>query len=281
MIVTELSSLQMEQLAIQIPKLRIPKVCYQILSTNQESDISLYQYILTKYGMLLIQVKGEDDSGTALQNIVAKIGKAHTHDANGTVIWDIIHGGSSGNEELARSHGVDEFQFHTDCAYEEMVPEYFGLYVIRPDIKGGGINLLLSTESIVQKLSDRAFSILVEQPYMFRIPLEFYKGNDFIKAYIIDENLKFRYRRDIIEEHFCNQEQLQALGELDDIILNRNNGYQLFLKKHQILLLDNRRYLHARTRIKDEKRHLKRIRFNMLKTTPETMPVNQLRKANY
>lgn len=248
----------------EIKEIRYPKICYQY-SSLEENMHYLYKKILIKYGLLILRSKESGDK-EVMRHIIEAMGSIHTHDNKGRKVWDIALGGTSGTEHLARSHRKDEFFFHTDCAYEENVPDYFGLHVITPDSKGGGFNLLINSYLIMQQLSDYAFKILNSCPYTFNVPIEFYKGIKTIQAQIIDENLNLRYRRDLIDRAHCKEKELNALKEFEQMISNPNNMIRIFLQKDHILLLDNKRFLHARTAVKDKRRHLKRVRFNLKDT---------------
>ncbi len=84
---------------------------------------------------------------------------------------------------------------------------------------------------------------------------------EYIYATIIDENFNIRYRRAIIDQSELSKEMKAALDEFDELchspIINR--GFEL--KTGQLILLNNKRFLHARTEIKDKNRHLIRARF--------------------
>lgn len=82
------------------------------------------------------------------------------------------------------------------------------------------------------------------------------------EASVIDNDLNLRFRRDIIDEYACSSEQIEALNELDCIIYNSMNIRKIDLPKNSLLLMNNGKFLHARTSIKDKNRHLRRVRFN-------------------
>ncbi len=245
----------------EIKEIRSPKICYQYINLAGDT-YQLYKEVLIKHGLLILQSKENRDKAL-MQHIIEAMGLIHTHDNKGRKVWNIAPGGTSGSEHLARSHREDEFFFHTDCSYEDNAPDYFGLHVITPDSKGGGCNLLINTCLIIQQLSEDAFKILNSCLYTFRVPTEFYKGIKAIQAQIIDENLNLRYRRDLIDREQCKEKELKALKEFECIISNPKNMARIFLQRDHILLLDNKRFLHARTAVKDKRRHLKRIRFNL------------------
>ena len=255
--------ISMADLYLKTTKSQYPKACYQVVEQGSVLNPNVYKTLLFKYGMVVVDIKVDDRTGVLLEDIINAIGLPRVHNARNTIMWDIRSGGRCGHETLARSHKLDEFVFHTDCSYEQDFPGYFGLYVVEPDQNGGGKNLLVSSNTIIQNLSQPALSVLMDTDYTFKVPPEFYKGIDTIRAPIISHNMNLRYRLELIEQSDCTTAQINALNELTQIIANPDNLTRLSLGKNQLLLLDNKRFLHARTQIKDKNRHLKRIRFDL------------------
>ncbi|BBM02482.1 TauD/TfdA family dioxygenase [Microbulbifer sp. GL-2] len=243
--------------------LRIPNYCCFKLDSYSEIEYESYKVALLKKGIVLICLGFSDDSAEIMKDIVNTIGLIHEHDALGRTVWDVKIGGETGEEALAISHSDREFSLHNDGAFEQEMPGYFGLHVVRADTLGGGENILVCADRIVESLTEETFQLLSSRKFKLRVPEEFRKVSNFIEASLIDESHGFRYRYDIIERDLCSPEELEALNELELKISLPHNMFKVHLGNNQILLLDNRRYLHARTRIKDKKRHLKRIRFNM------------------
>ncbi|ROS05495.1 TfdA family taurine catabolism dioxygenase TauD [Sinobacterium caligoides] len=243
--------------------LRVPQYCRFDIDSAESIDYEPYKYALLKKGIAIINLNFADNAAKIMNDIVNEIGLVHEHDSMGRTVWDVKVGGETGKESLAISHGDQEFSLHNDGAFEKEMPGYFGLYVVRADKFGGGINVLINTDKIIESLSEASFDILSTHKFKLRVPEEFHKDEEFIHAPLIDENHGFRYRHDIIERDCCSQAELEALAELELQLSLPQNMLKVCLQDQQILLLDNRRFLHARTQVKDKKRHLKRIRFNM------------------
>jgi|SRR6185437_10015710 len=239
-------------------KLKLPSSCYEFIS-NACDPIPYLRYIKTlhKYGVITITLGYDDDDGLTLKKIVNLIGIPHAHDKKGTEMWDI----KGFENNIARSHQLGEFTLHTDCSYEENVPDFFGLYVVQHDQMGGGKNLVIDALNLLQHLSRKSFDILQKHPVKILVPKEFKKEKDFINAFILDKELNIRYRREIIDSTSLTTEQKEAIDEFERLIHSPLLNRSLILNRRQIFLLDNKRYLHARTAIKDKNRHLKRIRF--------------------
>lgn len=252
----------LEKLYSDSNPIKLPAECYTTIPDLQAAIPYLqYMQILQKHGMMIITLDFDDHSGQILEKIANLLGNPHVHDSQGRAIWDVKVGGQTGTESLAKSHKLSEFIFHTDCSYEEVIPDYFGLYVVQHDTLGGGKNLIIDGYTLLQHLSTESFDALLNVPIKINVPEEFKKDKEFIMAPIIDQSHNIRYRHELIDFASLTDKQTQAIAELEKLIHSPLLNRSLSLKKRQIVLLDNKRYLHARTLIKDKNRHLKRIRF--------------------
>ena len=255
--------INLDQLARCSQPLQLSNACYESLTTKNTDTIPYARYRLTlkKFGVLIISLAYADE-GETLQHIAENIGIPHKHNDRESFVWDIkVAAESPTTDYLARSHQAHEFYLHTDCSYEEKVPDYFGLYVLSPDQFGGGKNLIVDQQDLIPCLSQESLCVLQNTPVTIRVPQEFYKGTSAITAPIIDNDLNLRYRREIIDLVKLTTPQKIALHEFESLAYSVQHARHLSLEKNQILLLHNKRYLHGRTLIKDKKRHLKRIRF--------------------
>ncbi|KAG9293238.1 hypothetical protein G9A89_010609 [Geosiphon pyriformis] len=252
----------LETLYLYSTPLKLPSSCNEFISSASD-PIPYLRYIKTlhKNGIIIITLGYDDDDGLTLQKIVDFIGIPHKHDNKGTAMWDIKSLEKNNEKHVARSHQLSEFTLHTDCCYEENVPDYFGLYVVQDDQMNGGKNLVIESIALLQHLSKKSFDILQNHQVKVLVPGEFKKEKEFINTFILDKELGIRYRREIIDSTSLTTEQEEAIDELERLIYSPLFSRSLTLNRRQILLLDNKRYLHARTAIKDKNRHLKRIRF--------------------
>ncbi|CAF1280194.1 unnamed protein product [Rotaria sordida] len=167
-------------------------------------------------------------------------------------------------KSLARSQTNDEFLFHTDGSYELNPAEYMALFVLEQDQLGGGQLEIIRLSDILQNLSLETKEKLLKNKIRIDIPEEFRKSSniDHIDATILIDHDKIRYRYDIL-----STENNEELNELNSII-NKIEKYRPKLNKYTMIILNNQKYLHARTKILDNRRHLLRIRFN------RTLPYN-------
>ncbi|CAF3704322.1 unnamed protein product [Rotaria sp. Silwood1] len=188
-------------------------------------------------------------------------GKCLTHNAEeNSFVWHVrpLPSISDIQHPLARSQTNEEFPFHTDCSYESNPPEYVALFVLEQDQLGGGQFEVIQVSDIVNNLSEASKTILLTENFKIAVPMEFRKVKDVDHIYgpiLLDHN-EIRYRPDIVLDH-----KSAALNELESII-SRIPKHAPKYEKYTMILLNNRKYLHARTKILDPRRHLLRIRFN-------------------
>lgn len=164
-----------------------------------------------------------------------------------------------------------ELVFHTDCSYEHNAPHFVALYAVQCDrSKDGGKFQMVNTQEVIDKLSPEGRRVLRDETFKINVPPDFRKGNvDFISGPILIDGDKYiRYRRDIIDKNRLKEESAEkqaAIAELNSIILteNRLDVFRPKLENNMMVLFDNRRFLHGRTKIEDHERYLLRVRFNL------------------
>lgn len=120
---------------------------------------------------------------------------------------------------------------------------------------------MIDGATLIQHLSQGSLDTLQNETVEIIIPPEFKKETVFINARIIDRNYNIRYRREILNNDKITPQMESALDEFERLCLSPVLNRKLELKDNQILILDNKRYLHSRTTIKDKDRHLLRLRF--------------------
>lgn len=217
-------------------------------------------------------------------NQIGGIPHEHTPDGPEQQVWDVrpffdsIHTSSKGAADTGaagiaeeagdtkppppRSHTADHFDMHTDCSFEDPPPRYMALYVMQEDRCGGGYSTLIDTEALNRYLSRQSFVTLLKSVFTVRVPPEFYKGTATIRTNIVTAEEKlWKYRSDVIVREDCSEDQLNALNELDSLLQNPCLILTTMLPTGSILLLDNMRWFHGRSAIRDRGRWLKRIRF--------------------
>ncbi|KAL9655804.1 hypothetical protein ABK040_005031 [Willaertia magna] len=193
-------------------------------------------------------------------------------------IWDITFTMNG----IARSHSLEEFEFHTDASFETVPPHYIALETVFSDKLGCGQFMILDVNEIFNTLSKEHLDCLKKKVFKIAVPPEFRKDKDYIVTNILfkddtcqqsindgkEENngWSIRYRRDIILNRLeLNEKQREALNLLDNLLNNPSKVHLLQIPENTIIILDNHNFLHGRFPILDERRLLKRIRFHKRK----------------
>jgi TfdA family taurine catabolism dioxygenase TauD len=241
---------------------------------NSPMSVSELRAELVLHGWSCVPLEPGDVTGESMQDIVRALGTPISQDAVGTMVWQVreqaqlrprITCADPGPQALGlvpRSWTLDEFPFHTDGSFEDPQPTHVALYAVRADHKGGGQTQLKSVAEILSHLSNDSRHVLLTTLYRFRVPPEFVKdAADRCLPIVYGDGL-MRWRHEQIDETEATPAQRVALAELADAIetvqpicLNLHDG--------DLLVVDNGRFLHARTAILDPQRHLLRMRFAM------------------
>ncbi len=186
---------------------------------------------------------------------------------NGKYIYDVRL--VAGNENRSDSTSQNELLPHTEAAYLETPPKHLALWCDRPAACGGGITQLLDGNDLFQW----EFSAAEQQQLTQR--LYQYSSKDGSRKAIApivklspwgQPQLRFSYNILIhgdpspeldAETHACDL----FLKTICDRIRDRFEAYcnLIRLQQHSLLIVDNRRMLHSRTKYADRDRHLQRI----------------------
>ena len=250
---------------------------------NPEIGLSLanaYARALRTHGICAIELGFTDPDSTFLLDVVfSMFCSPDTHSATQGTLWDVKYKpegvkSESGKDGSAHSisHSLGEFAWHTDAAFEQHPTRFFGFHIIHPDRHGGGVFRVLRAEDLLSMLSPSAVKILTTQEFDLRVPPEFYKGREFIRGRLLKFDpatgrIYIRYRRDILcDPPSEDAEANAAVNELVKLLDQPENVGEMVptyaFKENTVLLMDNARYLHSRTNIKDPRRWLRRVRFH-------------------
>jgi alpha-ketoglutarate-dependent taurine dioxygenase len=216
--------------------------------------------LLEQKGLALIEAAPGDAEGLELRKIVGQLGSAAEHDRLGRLVWHIRYDAAAAARGATASLTMEPLPFHTDGAFEEPPPRYLAQYVVREDRFGGGETLLVEVAAVLRRLSAETLDVLRSTRFRFFAPPEYEKGVPYRDAPILFSDGLMRYRRKIIDKGL-SPEATGALDELDAAI-GAVEPLRLWLRAGTILLLDNARFLHARTEVRDPERHLLRMRFS-------------------
>lgn len=234
----------------------------EVISIGDAFEYELYKSVLQNTGFLHLKLNEPDSDGTSMQRIVERIGKAAVHDKNGTVMWDVRYDINVDQEVGTRSLTNKEFPMHTDGSFEEPPPDYVSLYCIQQDQLGGGETLFIDSKEVLSRLSSESKATLQSYRYSKRVPSEFYKGNDTAEVVILSHDGRFRFRHEILLLDRAPLHAVQAVNELERIINQECSPRAITIQRGEMVIFDNGRFFHGRTKIEDQRRHLLRMWFN-------------------
>lgn len=243
---------------------------------------TVHQNLLDK-GMLKITLGFRDDESRYLQNLILSLSRRHghglpiDHSASRGWFWDVRPSTTTfqSNGHRARSETMRDFPWHTDCSYEDRPPRYFALHVLRPDMRGGGTFSALSVQRVVDRLSGAARAALGRPEYRIEVPPEFVRSSDrdhgvgsLLSVDDASGSVTMRYREDIMAP--MGPAATSAMDELRGLLRSPEVERETLrlrsesMPRGSLLLLDNRRWLHARNEVKDPERHLRRVRWDAI-----------------
>ncbi|KAJ5560172.1 hypothetical protein N7513_002571 [Penicillium frequentans] len=258
-----------------IPYVTVP---HPDIASHQTHLTTIDQH-LQRDAIIHIKLAFDDHDSNYIQSLVRGLHKTNghglpiTHSANRGWMWDIRPTPASLQHCQARSETMNEFPWHTDCSYEKCPPRFFALHVLQPDTCGGGTLSVLKVEQLLALLSPFAKKWLFAPNYRIAVPPEFKKSPE--DQYIVGgllatsadgKTAQLRFREDIITP--LEEQAAEALEELKSVLLgpaaNANTLHLTAqdLSRGSIILMDNRRWLHARNHVKDPNRHLRRVRWD-------------------
>ncbi|MCJ1287870.1 hypothetical protein MMC26_007222 [Xylographa opegraphella] len=233
---------------------------------------------LKEHGIVGIELGFNDPDSHFMLKLVEAMGcTPDSHSSTQGALWDVTYrpeGTTGGNGDIAhsRSHSLGEFAWHTDGSYEPVPQRYFGFHILHPDKQGGGVFRVLKADDLISMLSPQAADILINTEFDIKVPAEFYRGVESNKGKLLELDdqtgrVYVRFRRDILPDPpSSDPAACEAVEELNRL-LDQSEGLgtsvpNSVFKENTILLMDNARFLHMRTDIKDPKRWLRRVRFH-------------------
>ena len=243
------------------------------------ASTSMYAHAMGEHGICGIELGWQDPDSQFMLDLINKIGYTpDTHSSTQGALWDVkykpegVYSQGTKKKAVSVSHSMGEFAWHTDAAFEEHPTRFFGFHIIHPDKQGGGVFRILKAEDLTRLLSPKAIDVLSTHKYDLKVPPEFFKGKEKVKGKLLDVDaatgrVHVRFRKDILHDPpSADPEANAAVKELNDILdAPRGVGKHVpgsVFKENTVLLMDNARYLHSRTDIKDPKRWLRRVRFH-------------------
>ncbi|KAI9150351.1 taurine catabolism dioxygenase [Paramyrothecium foliicola] len=251
-------------------------------SANAQSHVRQVAEQLQRNGILKVSLEFDDPSSRYLEQLLLSLNRHHghqlpiTHSAERGWFWDVRPATANfqAGSHQARSETMNDFPWHTDCSYEHAPPRYFALQVLQHDRHGGGTLSVMNTQRLSELLSPTARFALMRPDFRIATPPEFIKDprcQQIVGSLLLDHandgSAIIRFREDLVTPLNARASQgLDALKQaLQDTSVQRDSVLHLrssALPKGSIILIDNRKWLHARNHVTDPQRHLRRVRWD-------------------
>ncbi|KAF7557976.1 hypothetical protein G7Z17_g266 [Cylindrodendrum hubeiense] len=266
--------------ASSVPHFQAPDLSY----AKQHDHVRHVAEQLKQSGILKISLGFKDSDSEYLQQLLLSLHENHnhqlpiSHSATRGWFWDVRPSTKDFQavNHQARSETMEEFPWHTDCSYENPPPRYFALQVLQHDRFGGGTLSVMNVERLSELLSAASRAALVRPDFQITTPPEFIKDltQDHITGSVLVPDAEgrptmMRFREDILTP--LNDSASGALDELKQALQSTEVRSHATLHltaddlpERSIVLVDNRRWLHARNDVKDPKRHLRRVRWDAI-----------------
>lgn len=191
---------------------------------------------------------------------------------NGQITHEVTY--RPGNEERSHSQSVNTILAHTEAPGWQPSPAYLALFCHRQARCGGGHTDLLDINELLPRLSEEEIEILTNKEMDFPGPASANGGAGTVRTPMLDRNgdrpvLRFSFNLLTSGEYDppldvqVDDEKLplgaagRALAHrVSDLFLELRT--QVLIPEGALLIWDNQRMLHARSRYEDQARHLTR-----------------------
>jgi alpha-ketoglutarate-dependent taurine dioxygenase len=250
--------------------------------SSAPSDLAAHiRLALDSEGCLLIKDFPADPiapeiSARRFEELCRQVGEPISHDAHGTIVWDIKSRATAETGVITYSEHNHEAEMHTDSQYSEYPEDFFGLLTLQPAECGGGESMLLWLEDILRELRELPDGACHEQMlrhgnYPFLVPKVFQRENGDTPEYNagpILRDTEIRFRVDTLEKalmaypDLCSAAEKRAYEALKEIVLNSPSIQRFHLERGDLIFINNKTMLHGRTAFTDARRHLLRVRMN-------------------
>lgn len=220
-----------------------------------------------------VVLEGAPVSDAAVVLLAAVAGHA-TAEGNGVperLVWDVRVADKAG--DAIRSQRADAFALHTDSSDAPRPHEFVGLACVTPAEDGTGRSLLIAAEHVAETLrreyGDRTVRLLADACFPFAAATA--TGLPISRFAVLSSDLRVRYREPVLRcglelaDPPLDADHHAALEAFEDVVGREEIATHFRLVAGDVLLLDNRRVLHGRTRIGSaagavSPRHLKRVK---------------------
>ncbi len=150
--------------------------------------------------------------------------------------------------------GFETERLHTDAADWHEPVRWLSMVCVRPDRNGGGTSRFLEMEALVEEAAERMDASLLASLETCPVPWQVapYLGGGVVWDPVLGNGL-LRWRRYTVDaavrEHglALDASLVEALDAFGDVVESAASEAHFFMEANDLLLMDNRRALHART----------------------------------
>jgi len=237
------------ELAEQIPELGL-----LARATSDRPDI-----VLCRAGRELC----DEDLREAGRAVSRAVGRLLVQDAQGAIERDVLDRGTV-NGPVRYSASNVEAPMHTDGMHmpDQVVPDYFSLTCIHPAAAGGELSFLHLSDVLASFADPARSTSVLSRDYWFHTKAVDPLGRESVRRPILkkgtDDACEIQYAREYIDlGHNLPQApsldnvQREVLKELDDILKRTELQHHRRLARGDVVVIDNRHVLHARTAFED------------------------------
>jgi hypothetical protein len=223
-------------------------------------------------GVVLVRGLSFDPENRLLIGVLASLGQV-TGEGNPNLraVYDLL--------PIERPPDTPDFElfFHTGSYFRARPHELLALLCVRPGSAGGGGSRLAVVDAVLstmrQQGNEAAIDLLLRTPVLFRRPIR--KGRGYFEAPILAPidgqvgrvQVRFERRRVLRgargREGGYSAALLAAIAAFEAAAYTPGTFVEYALQANELLIIDNRRVLHARTEVVGgaaSDRHLKRVK---------------------
>jgi alpha-ketoglutarate-dependent taurine dioxygenase len=236
-----------------------------------KSMVAQIEETFVEDGLVLLRGLRFDSENRLLVGLIASLGRP-VGDGNprGRVVYDLY--------PIERPPGATDFElyFHTGSPAQARPHEILALECVAQSDRGGGISKLTLIDAAVENMrrckQRTAIKTLCERAF----PFKSFRHETIFYAPIVEQAagpeaaaLRVRFQRDLIfngaaaEPESFDDSMSAAMEAFEKALSEPGNSIEYLLREGELLIINNRRVLHARTAIvggKESGRHLKRVK---------------------
>ncbi len=245
---------------------QVPELGLLVHATSERPDV-----ILCRTG----EDRCDEDLREAGRAVSRAVGRLLVQDAQGAIERDVFDRGPVGGPVRYSESNIDA-PMHTDGMHmpDQAVPDYFTLTCIHPAAAGGDLSFVHLSDVLASFADPALTTSVLSGEYWFHTKGVDPYGREYVRRPILekgaDDTWEIQYAREYIDlGHDLPQAppldgtQQEVLAELDDILTRTGLQQRRRLARGDIVVIDNRRVLHARTAFENDPfrppRHMMRL----------------------